>query len=290
MGAELVEPVAVRPSARARRGRRGIVATCLVLSIAWVCGALVGCMNISTPVDHLLNIGWLGHSTALEAEPGRRLVVLQHGLGRSSASLSRLERALEDHGYEVLNTSYKSYGETVEDASARLQRSLERHPFLQSEEEFEIAFVGHSMGGLVIRHYLGREGAPPRTRKPWACVFLGTPQRGARMAGELGDRWYFRLALGRASALQLRPGSGLFDELADPTDLAGCKVGVILGRTGREGGRSRLAPGDDDGRVGVEEARLPGAEHLELEVGHTALTTRRDVLSSVLRFLGQGTF
>lgn len=269
-----------------RMRRRGLVGTLLVVVLAWIGPVLGGCMNISTPIDHLLNLGDLPRDEGLEAPDGPRLVVLQHGLARSSASLARLARALRRHGYQVLNTSWASWGGTVQEASARLARAIEGHPLVRAGEPLEVAFVGHSMGGLVIRHYLAR----PDALRPWACVFLGTPQRGAAVVEEIGGSWSFRLALGTAAALQLLPSDPLYGELADPVAIEGCAVGVVLGITGRPEGRSPRVPGDDDGRVGEQEARLPGAEHLALRVGHTALTTRDDVLRATLGFLRRGTF
>jgi hypothetical protein len=54
---------------------------------------------------------------------------------------------------------------------------------------------------------------------------------------------------------------------------------------------SRLIPGPDDGLVGVERARLEGADDfLVVPATHTTIMNRRDVAEAVIRFLLEGRF
>jgi pimeloyl-ACP methyl ester carboxylesterase len=238
------------------------------------CGVGVGLgMNPSTPTDWLINLPGFPHETALEAaEPGT-LVVLQHGLWRSAASLGRLERALVDHGYRVLNTSYPSTEERIEDHAARLGTALRAE--LEREPARRLAFVGHSMGGLVIRACLGRaDGFPADT-----VIFIGTPQRGAALAAER-DGFFFRLVMGDAAALQLLPGDPFYESLGP---VPARRVVVIRGGLGDGEGFHAGIPGDDDGTVGVDEADLPEADAVHtLPIGHTRLSLAEDVIRAVL--------
>lgn len=77
-------------------------------------------------------------------------VVLLHGIGRSSRSLSGLGSFLSKEGYEILNLSYPSTRLSLAELADHV------YPDIGSfAARFRtVHFVGFSMGGLVIRAYL----------------------------------------------------------------------------------------------------------------------------------------
>ncbi|MBK8976600.1 MAG: alpha/beta fold hydrolase [Planctomycetes bacterium] len=242
----------------------------------------------SVPVDFVVNLAPIAESDPALQATAPTLVVLEHGIGRSSWSLWRLERALRAHGYDVLNPGYASTdGRGVRDYAAELATAVEARLREAGEHPPRLAFVGHSMGGLVIRAMLARPDAP----RADAVVFLGTPQRGAAQAVALGDRWYYGLLLGAGAARELRPGSSLFAPLGPVR--AGA-VGVLFGQRGDTEGFSPSIPGDDDGRVGVAEAQLTVAEvqgrlaQRGLAIGHFRLAHDATSIRAVLTFLRDG--
>lgn len=245
-----------------------------------------GCINPSLPTDLALNIQRVDKDPTLKAETST-LVVLQHGLLRSWGSMWRLERALKAHGYDVLNFSYQSTKAFIEDHSQRLAQRLQEH-LEKSDHAYErISFVGHSMGGLVIRHYLH---ANP-TERVFACVFLGTPHQGAVRAEIEHEKWWFPLILGEKSAFQLRPGSTFLTELEAEGPLPCERVGVIYGGKGDDEGWNPDIPGDDDRTVGVSEAQLEGqSDSIRIEVGHTGISYKSAPIRQVLYFLRYGRF
>lgn len=253
---------------------------------------LTGC-NPSVPFDVIYNVGCAPVDKALhvpqDAPPS--LVVLQHGMWRSSWALWKLERSLLEHGYEVLNTSYSSTQDTIEAHAAVLSTHLENHLTERTDgrdrkgtapgstpSDPDIWFVGHSMGGLVIQSYLRR----PDARTAAGCVFLGTPQRGAVMAAEERDSFWFPILLGDQAAFQLDPSDPLHEEpLLNLGD-----VGTIVGGKGDADGYTDLIPGDDDGRVGIDEARCEiETDSVFLQRGHTRLTIADESILHVLHFL-----
>jgi pimeloyl-ACP methyl ester carboxylesterase len=257
---------------------RRLLAGSLVLSLLYLLLAATGAIGLSLPVDVALNLGRFPHDAALEAPPGGpRLVVLQHGFFRTGWSLWKLERALEDHGYEVFNPSYPSRAATIEEHAQRLGSALREHLHQRAQPPAAIAFVGHSMGGLVIRCYLGSEGAAGAA----AVVFLGTPQRGAIAAVRHRETWFGRLVTGERAGRQLMRGDPFYANLAPLR----APAGTVIGGRGDADGASARIPGDDDGRVGVDEARLEGAQAMFVRAGHTALCTDDAVIAHVLRFL-----
>lgn len=250
---------------------------------SYVVVVAAGCANPSSPVDAVMNLAPVSLDGAKRAsEP--TLVVLQHGLSRSAWSLWRLERALAAHGYEVLNESYPSTQMRIEDHADRLARALERRLADRVGPPPRLAFVGHSMGGLVIRSYLGRAGA----RRASACVFVATPHRGACLVTARKDRFVFGLFLGDKAALQLEPGNAFFDSLGPlPCDSVGC----IYGGLGDDGGRNDDIPGDDDGTVATSEAQLhEQSDAIMLPYGHTMLSMVDATIAQVLSFLHDGAF
>lgn len=239
---------------------------------------LLGCA-ISWPTDWLITIGSAPLRAELRApnDGKRRVVVLQHGLWRTEASMNWLERTLAEHGYEVWNPGYPSLRGTVEEHAARLAAVVEQ---IHARPVDELSFVGHSMGGLVIEEYLRRPDARP---VQW-CVYLAVPHRGAMLA-DLRKNWFvFRLVMGDRAAMQLSPGDPLHEKVIPRQD----RAGVLIGDKG-DGNAS--IPGRDDGTVAVDEARLPFARDTRLvPFGHTRITLEPEVAYDVLHFLRYGAF
>jgi triacylglycerol lipase len=235
---------------------------------------------VAYPFDLLLAIGEVAAAPELAAvaAAGPRVVVLQHGLLRTPWSLQRLARCLRQHGYEVLDPGYPSTDGRIEAHAERLAQAIAARQRQGPVQEW--SFVGHSMGGLVIQQYLRRVDHV----LPAACVYLGTPHRGAILA-DLRRHWFLcRWTMGDGAAEQLSPRD-LLHRLPIPyLDRSGAVVGD-------RGDGNPAIPGPDDGTVAVAEATLPGALAVTtLPVGHTALTTAVASQKAVLQFLRHRTF
>ena len=89
-------------------------------------------------------------TNAAETDTSHRYVILLHGLMRSHHSMKSLGTKLdsEDCG-SVIRFSYASTRSSISDHAAALQEVLAGLP-----EDAEIAFVGHSMGNIVVRHLM----------------------------------------------------------------------------------------------------------------------------------------
>lgn len=281
-----VPPPAAAPPRR--RWPRRLGALLLVGLLLYGSACTLG-MQPSVPFDVAINLGRFPRDPALavDSADGRPpLVVLQHGLWRSPWALWKLERALVDHGYRVFNPSYPSTRATIEQHAERLHRGLQAEWArlgLAAGAGAELVFVGHSMGGLVIQEYLRRADALPTA----ACVYLGTPHRGAVLADLRKHWWVFRLFMGTAAAMQLSPGDPFHRQ---PIPLPGVAA-TVVGAVGDGEGRNRDIPGDDDGTVAEVEAHLPGeSDSITLPVGHTGMTIDDRVIAQVLHFLKHRSF
>ncbi len=266
------EPAREPQPQRPRRWRR--VLWLLLLApypLAWAGG-----MEPALPFDLAINLGGDLEEPGLRppSDGTRRLVVLQHGLWRTPWSLWRLERALRASGYDVVNPGYPSRSCRIEDAATLLHDAVER-AVAAGPQPVDIAFVGHSMGGLVIEEYLRRGDA----RAPFACVYVAVPHHGAVLCDLRKHWWPFPLLLGDRAALQLSPGDAFHRQAIQFAERSGALVGD-------RGAGNAAIPGDDDGTVAVGEATLAGAaDVLRVPLGHTAIAGDAQVIRQVLQFL-----
>ncbi|MCY2956741.1 MAG: alpha/beta hydrolase [Planctomycetota bacterium] len=253
-----------------------------VLSVLLLYGAGIGLgMPVATPFDVLVNLPPISSEVDLLQRPDAKhtLVVLQHGLWRSSWSMWRLERALLAAGYSVLNPCYPSTNGTLSAHALRLRDAIEAQIAAHGEYQ-HVAFVGHSMGGLVIEEYLRLASA----RTPFRCIYIATPHRGAVLCDLRKNWWPYPFFMGTEAAMQISPGDPFHQQ---PILFADCS-GTIIGDIG-EGSES--IKGHDDGTVGTGEAALAGAvDSVTLPFGHTAISEREAMLTQVLHFLREGKF
>ena len=216
-----------------------------------------------------------------------RVVLLVHGLFRSRGSMDNLGKYLAAQGeFEAMTVGYPSTRAGVGQHAKGLASVIEH---LNGVEEID--FVAHSLGNLVIRHYLadntdpqtGRQGDPRIKR----IVMLGPPNNGAQLAETFGQNTIFELVVGTSGQELSRGWSELEKKLATPA----CEFGVIAGGRGDEKGYNPLVQGDDDGVVSVDSARLAGAsDFLVLPILHTFMMEQRSVQDATLCFLEHGYF
>ena len=141
-----------------------------------------------------------------------------------------------------------------------------------------VHLVGHSLGGLVIRHALERG-----LDRPGRVVTLGTPHRGSAVAGAMAGRRTLRWLLGRAW-----PG-GLDGNLPPWTGQR--ELGSIAG-TRPHGVGQFFGPLErpHDGTVAVAETRLSGVPHATVPASHMGLLASRAAARLVAAFLASGAF
>ena len=227
---------------------------------------------------------------------GKAVVVL-HGLVRSRASMDSLCRYLrEKGGYHVFNVEYPS----TRDDIAEHARSL-RHVIDHLDGIEEINFVAHSMGNIVVRHYLGDLAR----QEPWKqsanaaaadrrarlrfhrFVMLGPPNQGALLATAFADNSLFKEIFGESGQQLGRDWPELEKRLATPA----FEFGIIAGGSGNQKGYNPLLPGDNDGTITVDTTKLAGArDFIVLPVLHSFIMDNQKVQECVLRFLRHGYF
>ena len=225
------------------------------------------------------------HKEKLPPMKGRAVVVL-HGLFRTPSAMSKMCGYLRDEGnLSVFNVTYPTTRAAVAQHAAQLAGIIEHLDGIE-----EIHFVAHSLGNLVIRHYLGdtdSEGGKSPDPRIKRIVMLGPPNGGARLAEILNRTRVFGLVAGQ-SALQIaKDWSSLSEHLATPK----CEFGIIAGAKGNTRGYNPILREDNDLVVSVESTRLPGAaDFAVVPVVHTFLMDDPLVQQYTLRFLKHGYF
>ena len=212
-------------------------------------------------------------------EHPREAVVLLHGLGRSDRSMRPLETYVGKAGYRVYNFPYDSTEKApeflVDELAGRVNECCAKAPALH--------FVGHSLGGILVRAYLA-ENKPSNARR---VVMLAPPNRGSELVDRFGDSSIFRWAMG-PSALQLGTGA---DSLPNRLPAPNVEIGVIAATGSVNPIGSVLIPNEDDGMVSLESTKLEGmADFLVVSSSHAFIMRSDEVGQQVVHFLRNGHF
>ena len=211
---------------------------------------------------------------------GPETVVLLHGLGRTPRSMNRMERALGERGYRVVNLAYPSRERTIEELSRDLhERILE----CCAEQSGPVHFVTHSMGGILVRQYLHDHDLPNAGR----VVMLSPPNGGSELVDLLERLPVVRRHVG-PSREQLGTGP---EDLPSRLGPVRFELGVIAGRRSWNPLFSSVLPGADDGMVSVARARVEGmSDFLVVPRAHPFIMRDRAVIEQSVAFLRRGAF
>jgi triacylglycerol lipase len=208
-------------------------------------------------------------------------IILLHGLGRSSMSMKGVQWRLQDEGYLVVNDSYSWLGQRIEDiAPAAIGEGLARCAELGASS---VGFVTHSLGGILVRHYLQDHAIAGLGR----VVMLAPPNQGSTLADHLVASEIFEPLLPEP-AHQLGTGADSIPKQLGPVNF---ELGVIAGTNTRALLSQGLEDVPNDGTVSVDETRVEGMQDfLVLPVDHSFLMWRESVLDQVVVFLREGRF
>ncbi|HUG92844.1 MAG TPA: alpha/beta fold hydrolase [Planctomycetaceae bacterium] len=207
-----------------------------------------------------------------------KAVVFVHGIIRSSKSFQKLRTRFEQEGYRVFGFDYPSTRVAIPDAAEYLHQCLSS---LEGIEEINL--VVHSMGGLVVRTYLGKH-QDPRIRR---MVMIAVPNLGAQMADHLQCNLLFKAVLGPAGQQLVAAEDGYVASLPTPE----FEFGILSGARGTLQGYNPLIPGDDDGTINVACTRLPGAaDFVAVRALHSFLMYNDEAIEHTVRFIRTGRF
>jgi len=206
-------------------------------------------------------------------------VVLLHGIARTSRSLRRLEQALQEAGFETLNLDYPSRRKPLDRLADHIHPAVAD---LAERHKAPIHFIGHSMGGLLVRVYVAKY----RPAQLGRVVLLGTPNGGSEVADLLKGFFLYRRFYGPA-------GQQLTTD-REPQSLAApdYDVGIVAGSRAIDPISALfIVPRPNDGRVSVQSSKLDGmADHVTVKASHTGLPSHPTAISQAIAFLREGRF
>jgi len=113
-------------------------------------------------------------------------VILLHGLGRKGHAMFLLQKRICEAGYEAHSIEYASLQEPPEVILEKVGEQIELNC---NDDGRPVHFVGHSLGGLIVRAYLDQRPLKNLGR----VVLLGTPSRGSELVDIYGDSWLARI-------------------------------------------------------------------------------------------------
>ncbi len=215
-------------------------------------------------------------------------VVLLHGLGRTSWSMSHLARTLERDGYRVVNLSYPSRSLPLEQlATEWLPRTLrERGVDLTASADSRVHVVTHSMGGILLRLYLRDHPDAALGR----VVMLAPPNAGSELSDRMNAFPPFRWFTG-VNGRRLGTDAASLPRTLGPWPTHSGQLGVIAGTFSWNPLFASWLPSPHDGKVSVASTRLDGmTDHIALPYSHTWLAWREVTTKQVVTFLKTGVF
>ena len=202
-------------------------------------------------------------------------VVLVHGLWLSGWAMALIAHWLRTCGFHTHVFSYPSVGHSLRDNAAALRA------FSDTLGADTVHYVGHSLGGVVIRAMLHYYPSPRAGR----VVTLGSPHSGSSVARALSRQSWGRRFLGLSIADLLRGEPPLKESPAYAFGLI--KGDLPIGLGALLFGLERPS----DGVVSIAETSLPGAaDETTLRIAHTAMLLSRKAAMRTCEFLRQGHF
>jgi pimeloyl-ACP methyl ester carboxylesterase len=228
----------------------------------------------------LILAGWACSAEPASGPPDqadREIVVLLHGLGRTESAMWLLASRIEAAGFEVVRVGYDSLGDPPERILATVSRQIDACCKASPQP---VHFVGHSLGGLVIRAYL----AANELRTPGRVVLIAPPNAGTPLVDAYRDSWLMDLVGPTARQLGTDP-----DSFPNSLPAPDYPVGIIAGI--RNAALLDLIPGDDDGLVPLASTRLAGmTDFVVVESNHWFMRYSQEVADQTIAFLRTGHF
>ncbi|WP_374634411.1 esterase/lipase family protein [Ferrovibrio sp.] len=215
-----------------------------------------------------------------------------HGLARNPASLARLETACKAAGYHTLNWGYPSRDDSIAGLLARFRGlcdTLAKQPAVTH-------FIGHSLGGLLLRAGLIDPVGFPLGR----LVTIASPHRGSGIVARLRETPLAPLlpvVMGKP-VYELAPDAPWLQTLGWPAMQIGAIGGTrrfhpltpaswfnaLMGNSAEHDGTVELTsalPQDVNGAI---------ADYLRLDAGHSFMADDPRCIAAALNFVKTGRF
>ncbi len=208
-------------------------------------------------------------------------VILVHGLGKGSGAMNSLAGQLEKAGYDTCRLDYKTLNTEVEHVFQQTNRQVEDCIVRHQKNHF----VGHSLGGLVIQHYLSMQPSIIEESTLGEVVLIGTPNNGSEVADELAQSFLMSIVGEVPRSLTTTSVDVWTSQLPMQVE-----VGVIAGTSGSVF-TNHLFNGPNDGVVSVDSAKKSRMkDFISVDLRHAKLRRDSWVAEQVIHFVSHGVF
>jgi alpha-beta hydrolase superfamily lysophospholipase len=206
------------------------------------------------------------------------IVVLLHGFMRTGRNMAFLSGHFNNAGYRTLSPNLPLYYKSLDECTA----AFERFFFDEAGNYGHVHFIGHSMGGLIIRNFLSRNNVVNSGRS----VLIGTPNQGSDLVGIVEKYAPFIMKVIKPY-IALRPGG---PAIPPPINFPSPEIGAIAGNKSNLI-LSRLMSRDNDGRVAVAAVPFEGMkDFIVLPYNHDEIHHKKETAILIMNFIKTGSF
>lgn len=202
--------------------------------------------------------------------PRREIIVLVHGLLRTSLSMWPLKIYLQKQGYHVYSYSYPSPKYSIHEHSIYLNKYIKN--LLAENPDVTINFITHSLGGIITREALST--LSKKHLKNIGClIMLAPPNQGSQLA-KLSTKIF---PLFTSPIKPLAELSSEQTSYVHRVPIPNIKMGIIAGKY--------------DAKVPPDFARLQGQNEIKVvSSNHTFIMNNAQARQLIMNFLTEGTF
>ncbi len=208
------------------------------------------------------------------------VVILVHGYNKNQKDMLPLKKNLEEKGYKVVAVDLPLTFQKIEAATEVFAKQMEE--YINKLDNKAIHFIGHSTGGLVIRHFLAKTELEFNLGR---IILIATPNHGSRLAeiaALIKPLTYIFKTLDSLQAKNLQELDLSITQETETGAIAGNKNNLLLGC---------LLSAENDGRVKVDSVK-DGVlnDFIVLEYGHKEIHHQVETARLVINFLEKGEF
>ena len=207
----------------------------------------------------------------------QELTILCHGFNKSAEDMFFLRDGLNNRGIKNIVANIPSTLSSLEDCINSFH--LQVYDYINMSAK--INFIGHSMGGLVIRSYINMHNLENVSK----CIFISTPHLGSKLAKIAGKIPLYKNIV--KPIVELQPKEENIYLLKNKN----IKIGLIIGEKNDSVlGRIFLSK-NADGRVEKESALSDDANDVVyLPFGHKEIHHKELTLDLITKYLSYGSF
>lgn len=229
------------------------------------------CITVIIPFHECpASIEPLATQITLQAKHSKEMIVLVHGLMRTSLSMWPLKKYLERQGYRTYYYSYPSARYSIQQHGIYFRQYIQK--LSQENPGIKIHFITHSMGGILVREALA-QSTSKELKSVGSLIMLAPPNQGSKLAA-LSVKVFPVIKSFIKPLAELSSDKNAY---VHQVPVPKIKVGIIAGKY--------------DAKVPPESARLKGQiAPVIVNSTHTFIMNNAKTKQLIVHFLEKGSF